>query len=218
MRPARRSLVELTAAASRAVDDGFLVTSASLIAACPDDPPLLEPEAKTHDRTMVAEQVTAPIPIAAPESLNAAAAHSGEIVDSDSNAEMVVKIAKNVHNRVFENVELTLNAALDHAKDFTEPRVENEGAFKGHGGTILENHFLTILNGAVAEFRAEALELMKANVITTAEYARELAATTTAAELVELSGTQVRKQCELILKQAGALKSLAQTITKSSAE
>jgi hypothetical protein len=44
-----------------------------------------------------------------------------------------------------------------------------------------------------AKFRAEALELMKANVITNLEYARELAGTTTAAEFVELSGTQARK-------------------------
>ena len=167
---------------------------------------------------MVAGQVTAPIPVAVPESLNEAAARSGELVDSDSTAEMVVKIAKDYHNRAFENIKLTLNAALDHAKDFAETRVGSEGALKGHGGAILENNFLTILNGAAAEFRAEALELMKANVITTVEYARELAGTTTAAEFVELSGTQVRKQCELILKQAGALKSLAQTITKSSAE
>jgi len=218
IRPARRSLVDLTAAASRAVDDGLFVASASLIAASPDDPPRSEPAAKTRDRTMVAGQVTASTPVAAPESLNAAVAHRGELVDSDSTAEMVVKIAKDYHNRAFENIKLTLNAALDHAKDFAETRVGSEGALKDHGGAILENHFLTILNGAAAEFRAEALELMKANVITTVEYARELAGTTTAAEFVELSGTQVRKQYELILKQAGALKSLAQTITKSSAE
>ena len=93
----------------------------------------------------------------------------------------------------------------------------SEGALKGHGGAILENNFLTVLKGTATEFRAEALELMKANVITTLEYARELAGTTTAAEFVELSGTQARKQCELILKQAGSLMSLAQTITKSSA-
>ena len=217
IRPARRSLVELTAAASRAIDDGLLVTSASLIAASPDDPPRSEPAAKTHDRTMVAGQVTAPIPVAVPESLNEAAARSGELVDSDSTAEMVVKIAKEYHNRAFENIKLTLNAALNHAKDFAETRVGSEGA-KGHGGAILENNFLTVLQGTAAEFRAEALELMKANVITTLEYARELAGATTAAEFVELSGTQARKQCELILKQAGALKSLAQTITKSSAE
>jgi hypothetical protein len=216
IRPARRSLVELTAVASRAIDDGLLVTSASLIAASTDDPPRSEPAAKTHDRTMVAGQVTAPIPVAVPESLNEAAARNGELVDSDSTAEMVVKIAKDYHNRAFENIKLALNAALDHAKDFAETRVGSEGALKGHGGAILENNFLT--EGTTAEFRAEALELMKANVITNLEYARELAGTTTAAEFVELSSTQARKQCELILKQAGSLMSLAQTITKSSAE
>ncbi len=219
IRPARRSLVELIAAASRAIDDGLLVTSASLIAASPNDPPRSDPTAKTHDRTMVAGQATAPVPVAVPEPLNEAAARSGgELVDSDSTAEMVVKVAKDYHNRAFENIQLTFNAALDHAKDFAETRVGSEGALKGHRGAILENNFLTVLKGTATEFRAEALELMKANVITTLEYARELAGTTTAAEFVELSGTQARKQCELILKQAGSLMSLAQTITKSGAE
>ena len=87
IRPARRSLVELTAAASRAIDDGLLVTSASLIAASPDNTPRSEPAAKTHDPTMVAGQVAAPIPAAVPEPLNEAAARSGELVDSDSTAE-----------------------------------------------------------------------------------------------------------------------------------
>jgi hypothetical protein len=50
------------------------------------------------------------------------------------------------------------------------------------------------------------------------EYARDLSGTTTAAQFVELSSAQARKQYELILKQAGALKSLAETITKSIAE
>jgi hypothetical protein len=112
-----------------------------------------------------------------------AAAHNGELVDSDSTAEMVMKIAEDYHVRAFETIKLALNAALDRAK-----------------------------------FRAEALELIKANVITTLEYAQDLAGTTTAAEFVELSGTQARKQCELILKQAGSLTSLAQTITKSMAD
>ncbi len=218
IRPARRSLVELTAAASCAIDDGLLVTSAGPIAASPDDPPRSEPVVKTHDRTMVAGQVTAPIPVAVPESLNKPAARTGEPVDSDSTAEMVVKIARDYHDRAFENVKLALNAALDHAKDFAQTRVGSEGALKGRGGAVLENNFLTVLKETTAEFRAEALELMKANVITTLEYARELAGTTTAAEFVELSGTQARKQCELILKQAGSLMSLAQTITKSSAD
>src|SRR4030088_2961999 len=173
IRPARRSLVELTAAASRAIDDGLLVTSASLIAASPDDPPRSEPAANTDDRTMVAGQVTAPIPVAVPESLNVTAARSGELVDSDSTAEMVVKIAKDYHNRAFENIKLTLNAALDHAKDFAETRVGSEGASKGDGTASLENNFLTVLNGAAAEVRDEAVELKKSAVIAAMEYARE---------------------------------------------
>jgi hypothetical protein len=216
-RSARRSLVELTAAASRAVDDGVFVMSASLVAASADDPPRSEHAAKTSSRAIGATQPTAPSPVAAPESLNAAVSRSGELVDSDSTAEMVVKIAKDYQNSAFESIKDSLNAALDHAKDFAETRVGGEAASKDHGDAS-PNNFLTVLNAAAAEFRAEALELMKANVITTLEYARELADTTTAAEFVELSSAQARKQCELILKQAGALKSLAQTITKSSAD
>jgi Phasin protein len=216
-RSARRSLVELTAAASRAIDDGLLVTSASLIAAPPDDSSRSEQTAKTSDRAVVARRATTSVPVAIPESLNAAVSRSDELVDSDSTAEMFVKIAKDYQNRAFESVKVSLNAALDHAKDLVEPRVRSEAAPKDHGGASLDN-FLTVLNGAAAEFGAEALELMNANVITTLEYARDLSGTTTAAQFVELSSAQARKQYELILKQAGALKSLAETITKSIAE
>jgi Phasin protein len=215
-RSARRSLVELTAAASRAVDDGSFVMSASLIAASANDPPRSEHAAKTSS-AIDATQSTAPSPVAVPESLNAAVSRSGELVDSDSTAEMVVKIAKDYQNSAFESIKVSLNAALDHAKDFAETRAGGEAAPKDHGDASL-NDFLTVLEGAAAEFRAEALELMKANVITTLEYARDLGGTATAAEFVELSSAQARKQCELILKQAGALKSLAQSITKPSAD
>jgi hypothetical protein len=217
-RPARRSLVELTAAASRAVDDGLLMTSANLIDASPDDPRRSEHSANVPERTVVARQAAAPIPVAAPQSLNAAASRTSELADSDSTAKMVVKIAKDYQNSAFENIKASLNAALDHARDFAETRVGSEGASKGQGGASLENNFLTIFTAAAAEFRAEALELMKANVITTLEYTGELAGTTTAAEFVERSSTQARKQCELILKHTRALMSLAQTIAKSSAE
>jgi hypothetical protein len=211
-RPARRSLVELTAAASRVVDDGRLVTSGSLIAASADDLQRLEQAANAPDPKVA----TAPIAVAVPESPSAAASH--RVLDSDSSAEMAVKIAKDYQNRACENIKVSLNAALDYTKDLVERRVESEGASKGNGGAGLESNFLTVLNDASAEFRTEALELMKTNIVTTLDYARELANTTTAAEFVELSGRQARKQCELMLKQAGALKSLARAITKSDAE
>ena len=215
-RSARRSLVELTAAASRAVDDGLFVTSASRIAP-PDDSSRSEQTAETSDRAVVARRATTSVPVAIPESLNAAVSRSDELVDSDTTAEMFVNIAKDYQNRAFETVKVSLNAALDHAKDFVEPRVRSEAAPKDRGGASVDN-FLTVLNGAAAEFGAEALELMNANVITTLEYARDLSGTTTAAQFVELSSAQARKQYELILKQAGALTSLAETITKSIAE
>jgi hypothetical protein len=213
IRSARRSLVELTAAASRAVDDGLFVTSASLIAAPADESSGSEHTVETSDHAVL---TTTLVPVAVPESLNAAVSRSDEFVDSDSTAEIFVKIAKDHQNRALEIVKVSLNAALDHAKDFVEPRVRSEAA-KDHGSASLDN-FLTVLNGAAAKFGAEALELMNANVITTLEYARDLSGTTTAAQFVELSSAQARKQYELILKQTGALKSLAETITKSIAE
>jgi hypothetical protein len=206
--------VELTAAASRAVDDSLLETSFSLIAAPSDDSSRSEQAAETSDRAIV---TTTSAPVALPESLNVAASRSDEGVDSDTTAEMFVKIAKDYQNRAFESVKVSLNATVDHAKDFIEPRVRSEASPKDRGGANLDN-FLTVLSGAAAQFGAEALELMNANVITTLEYGRELSGTTTAAQFVELSSAQARKQCELILKQAGALKSLAETIRKSIAE
>src|SRR5947207_13816267 len=105
---------------------------------------------------------------------------------------MFVKIAKDYQNRTLESVKVNLNAALDHAKDFVEPRVRSEAAPKDRGGASVDN-FLTALNGVAAQFSV-ALELVNANVITTLEYARDLSGTTTAAQFVELSSAQARKQ------------------------
>jgi hypothetical protein len=212
----RRSLVELTAAASRVIDDGLFALSASGTAVSPDDPARSEHTAETADQT-IGRQVTASSPVAVGESRNASVPRNDELIDSDSSAEMMVKIAKDYQNRALENIKVSLNAVLDNAKDFVEPRVGRETASKDTGRSI-ESNFLTVLEKAATEFRAEAVELMTANVISTLVYTRELAGTTTVAEFVELSSAQARKQCELILKQAGALKLLAQMITKSSAD
>jgi hypothetical protein len=197
-RPTRRSLVELTAAASRAADDGLLVMLDSLTTASPDDPPQVEHAAERPDCTAVASRCI-------------------ELAGSDSAAEMMVKIAKAYQNSVLENIKVGLNAALDHGKNFAETKGGSKGASQARRGDGGENDFVTSFGGAAAEFRAEALELMKANMVTALEYVRELAAAKTAAEFVELSATQARKQCELALKQAGALQSLAQAVTKSGA-
>jgi hypothetical protein len=205
MRRARRSLVELTASASCAIDDSSLVMMANPIAAYPDDPAF--PAANTHERTTIAGQRTAPSSLAVSGSREATAC-TVELAGFDSSAEMVVKIAKQCHNKALENIRLAVDATLDHAKDVAETRVGREDALQGHAGA----------NRAAAGFQDDALQMMAANVITSLKYAQELAGTRTAAEFVQLSSTQARKQCELMLKQAGSLTSFMQTITKSIAD
>jgi len=118
----------------------------------------------------------------------------------------MVKIAKDYQNSVLDNIRDSLNAALDQAKDFAEARrgYEQEGDADGDNKLI----------AASAAYRAQALELMQANVASTLNFARELARAKTAAEFVELSGAQARKNCELMLKQADVMKSLAQAVAK----
>jgi hypothetical protein len=215
-RSARRSLVELTAAASRAIDDGLHVLSGSGVAASPDDSARSEHTEETSDDVIVASQATAPSPIAVTEFVNPAVPRS-EPVGCNSTAEMMVRIAKDYQNKALEGIKGSVNAALNHAKDLAETRA-GSGATSKDGGSSPDSNFLTSLKGATTEFHAEALELMKANVITNLEYARGLAGTTSMAEFVTLSSAQARKQCELMLRQAGALKSFARTITKPSAD
>src|SRR6478735_4309156 len=73
----RRSLVELTAAATRAVDDGLFVLSSGIATFNPRSEHTGE---KTSDQTIVAGQATAPSPVAVFESRNAAAAVLRELI------------------------------------------------------------------------------------------------------------------------------------------
>jgi hypothetical protein len=203
-RPARRSLVEVTAAARSAVDEGLLAAPAAHAVA--DDPIRSRPPAKS---SALPEQATAPT---SPEAANAPS-RGVELAASDTAADMVVKIAKDYQNGILDSIKLGLNAALDHAKDFAEARGGNE-----ENKTSLEGTVPTVLGEAAAAFQAEVLELMKANVATSLQHARELAVAKTAAEVVELSATRAREQCELLLKQADALKSLVQSVTTSARE
>src|SRR5258708_36729782 len=95
-RCARRSLVELTAAASRAVDDGLFVLSSGIAASNPRSEYTGE---KTSDQTILARQATAPSPVAVLESRNAAAPRKDEGLDSGTTPEMMGKVAKDYQNR-----------------------------------------------------------------------------------------------------------------------
>src|SRR4051794_23631027 len=97
-RYARRSLVELTAAASRAVDDGLFVLSTGIAASNPRSEHTGE---KTSDETILAKEATGPTPVAVLEFRNAPP-RKDELLDSDTTTEMMVKIA-NYQNRACEN-------------------------------------------------------------------------------------------------------------------
>jgi Phasin protein len=191
-RPARRSLVELTALASRAVRDDLPVESAGSVAAVID---------RAH-----AAEATAEVHVGEPEGAN------GELHTSDSTAELAVKIAKEFQARALEDFRLSMNAALNYGKDLVEARGVSGGASKEHPRP--KDQILTSL-GAAAQYRAESLELVKANVETALDYTRALVDARTPAEFVELSSEHARKQCELILKQTSALKSFARAATTS---
>jgi hypothetical protein len=150
-RCARRSLVELTAAAGRAVDDGLFVLSSGIAASYPRSEHTGE---KTSDQTTLARQATAPSPVAVLESRNAAAPRKDELPDSDTTTEMMVRNAKLYQN--FGNIKASLNTA----KDLVETRVGGEAASKDIGGSSLESNFLTVLKEAATEFRADAVELI----------------------------------------------------------
>src|SRR5438445_3398467 len=147
-RCARRSLVELTAVASRAVDDGLFVLSSGIAASNPRSEHTGE---KTSDQTILARQATAPSPVAVLESRNAAAPRKDELLDSDTNTEMMVKIAKDYQNRAFENLKASGNAALDHAKDLVETRVGGEAASKDIGGAKHRRNYFTVLKEGATE-------------------------------------------------------------------
>ena len=130
-RCARRSLVELTAAASRAVNDGLFVLSSGMAASNPGTEHASE---KRSGQTILARQATTPSPVAVLESRNAAAPRKDELLNSD-------------------------DAAFDHAMDL-ETRVGGEAASKDIGGSSLESNFSAVLKEATTEFRADAVELI----------------------------------------------------------
>ena len=189
-RPARRSLVELTAVASRALQEGPPLAPAA--AAVDRSPPRVGEETETILRV---REVT-------PEAAGQTA----------SSAALAVEIAKDFQARALEEVKLGMNAALDYARDLVETRGPECEASKGRPRP--EQPVVTGL-GAAAQYRAESVELLKSNVESAMDYARALVQAKTPAEFIALSSEHARKQCEFALKQAGALKSLARSATNS---
>lgn len=209
-RPARRSLVDLGAAVNRAVDDALRLTTVSSVAALPDHPRSSERAAAKLDRAKLANHTATSVTVAGTPAAKADPARDSGRVASDSAAEMIVKIAKDYQGAVLDTIKAGLNAALDQARDFAETGRANEQ--QPDAGA--ENPLLIAFGDVTAACRAEALTLMQENFVTAFNFARELAGARTASEFVALSGTQARKSCELTLRQADSLRSLARAVAK----
>ncbi|MBV8698349.1 MAG: hypothetical protein JO052_10900 [Bradyrhizobium sp.] len=146
-----------------------------------------------------------------PELPHPAASGSCELSASDSSADMAVKIAKAYQAETLDDIKAGFNAALDYAAEFSRRGASSEAAKvpadRGHDRR----------NALAAQYRAGAVELMQANMATTMDFARRLLGAKSSAEWVELTSTQARLQCELMLQQAQALRSLARGMTDSDA-
>ncbi|MBH5401151.1 phasin family protein [Bradyrhizobium sp. CNPSo 4010] len=202
-RAKRRSLVELTAAASRSAEKSLLGMSTSVEVSSGQDRPSVE-------------QAAAPASISASAASDAIRAHVERANDSDNavdTIDMSVEIAKDMQTRVLEGLKLSMHAALDYTKNLTRtqrPTDEDANAAEtaAGGGEKLDPR------GSAAECRAVVLELMKVNAGATLAYVREVGQAKTLSEFVELSSSHARKQCELVLKQTEVLKLLAQNVAK----
>jgi Phasin protein len=138
-----------------------------------------------------------------------AASGTCELNGSDSSADMAVKIAKAYQANTLDDIKLGFSAALEYAAELAKGRASSDAA-SAHAAADPDDHGRNTL---AEEYRAEAVELMKANVATTLDFARRLLGAKTSAEWVVLASTHARTQCELMVQQGRALRSLARSMT-----
>jgi phasin protein len=207
-RPTRRSIVELTNAACRAAGDG---TDAAL----PSSPPLpafaQEPRRAELSCRVEAEDRSPP-PMSSKRDLDLShptASGSCELNASDSTADMAVKIAKACQADALDDIKLGLNAALDYAAELARGRAASDAA----AGVAAAGADDDVRNTLATEYRAEAVALMTTNMATGLALAHQLLHAKTSAEWIELASTHARMQCEMMLQQGRALRSLARGVT-----
>ena len=108
-------------------------------------------------------------------------------------------------------------AVREFAEKGVQQAKDNYAKFKAvadQATGILEDSYANASKGA-AEFNLKALDALRTNVNAAFDYTRDLLATQTLAEAVELSSIHVRKQFETLSAQA---KDLADTAQKVAAE
>lgn len=213
-RAKRRSLVELTEAASRSAEERLLGMSTSLIASSGKDGPQVEQAAApaSIDVSTAADamETRAEAARAVPQPVE----YSDGTIDT---IDLSVEIAKDMQARVLEGLKVSMHTALDYTKNLARTQRQTGEDANAAGITAGEGDKLDPL-GSAAECRAVLLELMKVNAGATLAYVGEVGQAKTLSEFVELSSSHARKQCELVLKQTEVLKSLARNVAKSRAQ
>ncbi|KRQ10094.1 phasin family protein [Bradyrhizobium manausense] len=194
-RSGRRSLLELAAEVSRAVDEGLAMPPGS-VAVAEDAPQIVQEE---------------PAPMTVPVQGKAGVTLASPQPPGSTTTDLIVDMARAYQARALDGMSATFNCANDLANS------RLVGVTSEANGTVVVGSEIIDAIGTAAEWRAVVLELMKVNAGATLEYAQELGRAKTLAELVELSATHARKQCELVLEQTELLRSVAQRMTKPSA-
>ncbi|MDA9441598.1 hypothetical protein XH98_21420 [Bradyrhizobium sp. CCBAU 51745] len=194
-RAGRRSLLELAAEVNRAVDEGLAMPPGS-VAVAQDAPQIVQEE---------------PAPMTVPVHGKAGVTLASPQLPGSTTTDLIVDMAKAYQARALDGMSATFNYANDLAKS------RLAGVTSEANGTVVVGSDIIDAIGTASEWRAVVLELMKVNAGATLEYAQELGRAKTLAELVELSATHARKQCELVLEQTELLRSAAQRMTKPSA-
>ena len=203
-RARRRSLVDLTAAASRSIDESLLEIPPDPVAVPRGDELRSERAAKRPARKTPARKVPAETTVpAATDNVATCASTKVELAstqfqNASSTSALAVEIAKEMQTRALETMKLGVHV-FEYTKDIASPESD-------------------VLDGAAAECHAVVLELMKVNAGATLQYTRELSRVRTLSQWVELSSSHARKQCELVQQQAELLKSLTRNARTSGAE
>lgn len=205
VRARRRSLVDLTAAVGRTVDESLLETSPDPVAIPAVDGHRRGGAAKRPARKTPARKMPADTPI--PAIVDGAEAcpstkvelPSTPLQSAGNTSTLAVEIAKEMQTRAFEAMNLGLHTAFEYTKDIANPEGD-------------------ILDGAAAECHALVLELMKMNAGAALQYTRDLSRVRTLSQWIELSGSHARKQCELVRQQTELLKSMTSNARTPGAE
>jgi len=154
-RAGRRSLVELAAEVSRAVDEGLAMQPGSVAVVLQEAPQVAQ---AAPAPATVPVQEAASVIVATPEPPGA------------TTIDLIVDIAKEFQARALDDMKTGAHAALDYARDLAKPRLA-DATSEANGIATAESHLIEAI-GTAAECRVVVLELMKVNAGATLEYAR----------------------------------------------